>query len=204
MTLTRNRLLAAALTSFALMAACGGGGQDANAPSNPASSASAAASSAPTETAPVASAAPSASAAPAASAAPTPSATAAAAPSGPPGPGEWDKWTHDVKLAYMKSAVMPKMGDLFKGFDAKRYGDMKCKTCHGAKAEDGSFVMPNPDLPKLDFKGQLKTEKAKHPKSVEFMMKKVNATMQTLLGEQPYDPKTQQGFGCANCHTAAK
>ncbi len=101
----------------------------------------------------------------------------------------------------MKSTVMPKMGDLFKGFDAKRFTDMKCKTCHGAGAEDGSFKMPNPDLPKLDIKGGLKTEKAKHPKTLEFMSKQVVPQMAGLLGEQPFDMKTMKGFGCGGCHT---
>jgi hypothetical protein len=27
--------------------------------------------------------------------------------------------------------------------------------------------------------------------------------MADLLGEQPYDPATQQGFGCLGCHTMA-
>jgi hypothetical protein len=105
-------------------------------------------------------------------------------------------------MDYMKASVMPKMGDVFKGYDGKKYAEVKCKTCHGAKAEDGSFAMPNPDLPKLDIKGMLKTEKAKSPKMVEFMMKQVTANMVTLLGEEHYDPKTQKGFGCLNCHTA--
>jgi hypothetical protein len=195
----RHRLLAAALTSFALIAACGGGGQDANAPTNPPPSGSAAASAAPTDTAPAtASAAPSASAPPSATTAtPTATATTAAAapPPGPPGPGDWDKWSHQQKFDYMKASVMPKMTGLFKGFDSVRFGDVKCKTCHGAKADDGSFIMPNPDLPKLDMKGMLKTEKAKNPKMVEFMTKHVTANMQTLLGETPKD------FGCTNCHT---
>lgn len=199
----RHMVLASVLASFAFVAACGGGGQEANAPGNAAPSASAAASAAPaTSDASAASAAPSASAAPAASAAPT--AAAPAMPSGPPGPGDWDdatKWTHDAKLAYMKSDVMPKMGALFKDFDAKHYTDMKCKACHGAGVDDGSFKMPNPDLPKLDIKGQLKAEKAKHPKAVEFMMKKVEVQMAALLGKQPYDPKTKSGFGCTACHT---
>jgi hypothetical protein len=33
------------------------------------------------------------------------------------------------------------------------------------------------------------------------MAKQVVPTVAGLLGEQPYDPKTQQGFGCLECHT---
>jgi hypothetical protein len=197
----RNAALASLLTTFALLGACGGGNQqDANSANNAAGSASAAPSAAPAETPSAAASAeqPAPSAAPVASAAPS---AAPTAPPGPPGDGDWDKWSHDWKKAYMISDVMPKMGELFKSYDAKHYSDMKCKTCHGAGAEDGSFKMPNPDLPKLDIKGKLKTEKAKHPKAVEFMMKKVEVQMASLVGEKPFDPKTGKGFGCGECHT---
>jgi hypothetical protein len=196
----RNAVLASLLTTFALLGACGGGNQqDANSASNAAGSASTTSSAAPAEApSAAASAEPAASSAPVASAAPS---AAPTAPPGPPGDGDWDKWSHDWKKAYMMSDVLPKMGELFKAFDAKHYSDMKCKTCHGAGAEDGSYKMPNPDLPKLDMKGKLKTEKAKHPKAVEFMMKKVEVQMASLLGEKPFDPKTGKGFACGDCHT---
>jgi hypothetical protein len=74
---------------------------------------------------------------------------------------------------------------------------MKCKTCHGAGADDGSFKMPNADLPKLDMKAM----KAKHPKALEFMMKQVKVKMAALIGEKEYSEKTPNGFGCMNCHT---
>jgi hypothetical protein len=37
----------------------------------------------------------------------------------------------------------------------------------------------------------------------DFMMKQVSPTTAALLGEQPFDMKTGQGFGCHNCHTSA-
>ena len=102
----------------------------------------------------------------------------------------------------MKTAVLPKMGSLFHDFDAKRYADPKCVLCHGSGAKDGSFKMPNPELPKLDLTpAGMKAMHAKFAPIVEFMSKKVVPTMAGLLGEQPYDPKTQQGFGCLECHT---
>jgi hypothetical protein len=178
------------------VAACGGGQAEPTQPSNPSGS-----SSAPSASAPAESAAPSASqAAPAASA--TPAASASAAPAGPPGPGDWAKWSHDQKLAYMKSDVMPKMAKTFHDYDAKKYDEPKCVLCHGAGVKDGSFTMPNPDLPKLDLTpaGFAKMQKKK-PKVVEFMIKDVEHGVAGLLGEDPYDPKTGKGFGCAGCHT---
>ena len=127
---------------------------------------------------------------------------APAAPAGPPGPGDWDKWSHDQKLAYMKSTVMGKEKDLFSGFDSAKYGDMKCKTCHGAGAADGNFKMPNPDLPKLDASVEgFKKMAIKRTAVFNFMMKQVEPQTAALLGEQPYDAKTQKGFGCFECHT---
>jgi hypothetical protein len=190
-------LLALFVPALAAAVACGGGQSNANQPSNPPA---ASASAAPAESS---SAAAAESAAPASSAAPAASASAApAAPPGPPGPGDWDKWSHEQKLAYMKSDVMPKMGKVFHDFDAKKYDEPKCVLCHGEGVKDGSFKMPNPALPKLDASpAAFKALATKHPKIYGFMSKQVAPTMAGLLGEQPYDMKTQQGFGCFNCHT---
>jgi hypothetical protein len=102
----------------------------------------------------------------------------------------------------MKSAVMPKMGPMFHDFDAKTFAEPRCALCHGAGVKDGTFKMPNPDLPKLpatpDGFKKLAAEKAQ---IMEFMGKHVVPTMAALVGEAPYDPKTQKGFGCFECHT---
>jgi hypothetical protein len=192
----RARLSAIAVCAFVFAgfagAACGGGEPPPPvappAPSEaPAISSAPVASAAPTEAAPAAS-----SAAPVASAAPA---------GGPPKAGEWDTWSKDQKLEYMKMAVMPKLGGMFHDFDAKRYAEPKCAMCHGAGVKDGSFKMPNPGLPKLDITpAGFAALKAKKPKVLDFMMT-VEHTTADLLGEQPFDPKTMQGFGCLNCHT---
>lgn len=130
------------------------------------------------------------------------SSPAPARPPGPPGPGDWDRWSHDQKLAYMKSTVMPRMGDVFHDFDAKKFSEPKCTLCHGAGVQDGTFKMPNPALPKLDMTpGGMKALKSKHSKIFALMTRQVVPTMASLLGEQPYDRKTGQGFGCLECHT---
>jgi hypothetical protein len=196
-----HRALACSLAFFALAAACGGEQPAATQPSNPAPSASAPAAS----EAPAPSAAPSAaaSAAPEPSAAPAPAAPAAPPP---PGPGEWDKWTKDQKLAYMKTAVMPKMGGAFHDFDSTKYAEPKCTLCHSAAgAKTGNFKMPNPDLPKLpstpaEFK---KLHDAK-PQVMDFMGQQVVPQMAALVGEAPFDIKTGKGFGCFECHTKKK
>jgi hypothetical protein len=180
-------------------AACGGGQPEAAAPANAASaSAGAPAASSAASAAPAASsAAPSESAAPAASAVPTEEAFP-----GAPKPGEWDHWSHDQKMAYMKDHVMPKMGGEFHDFDAKRYAEPHCTLCHGSGAKKGHFKMPNSELPKLAGTPEgFKALKEKKPQVVDFMITKVEHDMAGLLGEPPFDPQTKSGFGCFNCHT---
>jgi hypothetical protein len=189
----KSRIALCFVLVSALAAACGGGQPEAAAPSNPSAEADAAA--------PAASAAPAESAAPAASAAPS---AAPATPPGPPGPGDWANWSHEQKLAYMKSTVMPKMGEAFTTYDAKKYAEPKCVLCHGGGVADGTFKMPNPDLPVLDVSpaGIKKMHSdPKKKKVLEFMGKVVVPTMAGLLGEPPFDMKTMTGFGCLNCHT---
>lgn len=94
------------------------------------------------------------------------------------------------------------MGSLFHDFNAKDFAEPKCVLCHGDGVKDGSFTMPNPQLPKLDATpAGMKALRAKHAKIFDFMSKQVVPTMASLLGQQPFDPKTGQGFGCLECHT---
>ena len=148
--------------------------------------------------------APAAPAASATPAAPAASESAAAAPE-PAGPITWDAMSKEQRGAYMKQVVLPKMKEVFVAFDAKKYGDMKCNTCHGSGAINGSFTMPNPELPKLPSDmSKFKEWAAKKPQMTEFMLKHVKPEMAKLLNEPEYDPATKTGFGCGACHTMEK
>ena len=137
-------------------------------------------------------------------AAPEPPSTAApeapvdAAPPEPAAP-VWKDMNAAQRAEYMKTAVVPKMSELFKEFDAKEFAEgVNCVTCHGPNAKKGEFKMPNPKLPKVpSFEAAMK----KSPKAAKFMAENVVPTMSKLLGVVPYDPATKVGFGCMNCHT---
>lgn len=108
---------------------------------------------------------------------------------------EFDSLSPGDKLQHMKMVIVPEMKTVFTGFDAEEFADFGCSTCHGARARQGNFEMPNPDLP-LDAE-----EMAEHPEITEFMKTKVVPEMARLMGEAPYDPATHEGFGCFECHT---
>jgi hypothetical protein len=139
-----------------------------------------------------------AAAAPAASEAPKPAETAAA-PEAPPPPAH-DVWkegmTKDEQIAYMKKNVLPEMAPVFKAYDAKRYAEFSCKTCHGPK-----FKEPKEFLPKLTFKDGKITAFADKPEIAKFMHEEVVPHMATAMGMKPFDMTTHTGFGCGGCHT---
>src|SRR5260370_29490764 len=114
----------------------------------------------------------------------------------------WKDMNHAQRMDYMKKVVFPKMKDEFIGYDAKRYSEMNCLTCHGDGAKDGSFKMPNPKLPKLPAEeAGFKKLGEQKPDVMKFMGGKVVPDMAKLLSEEPFNPQTHQGFGCFACHT---
>ena len=124
------------------------------------------------------------------------------APTALPADLAWPDMNDDQKAEYMRQKVLPNMESLFKEIDPEEFAQFTCDTCHGEGAEDkGELHMPNPQLPKLDPAGGFAADKEKHPKMTEAMMQRVVPTMAVLLNTQPYNPATQKGFGCFDCHT---
>ena len=126
-----------------------------------------------------------------------PSAAPAAEPDKPAAPTAWsDDLSKEQKGAFMKSHVEPKMAEVFQSMSADRYASFGCATCHGTAWKDH----PRDALPKLTMKdGKFDVPPEMGP-VVDFMMKKVVPEMATLFGKAPFDPATNQGFGCAGCH----
>jgi len=117
---------------------------------------------------------------------------------------DWSKMDENAKKKYMKSTVLPEMKKLFVAVDKKHYAAMNCQTCHGEKAVENKFKMPNPTLPKLpqptDRAGFMALQQKK-PDIVKFMGTQVKPTMAALLGKKEWEPTNPEGFGCYGCHT---
>jgi hypothetical protein len=105
--------------------------------------------------------------------------------------------THEQQGKFMKDVVVPEMAKLFQAYDATKYAEFGCKTCHGPSVEAGKFDMPNPMLAKLNFADPSKMD----PKAAEFMKNQVKPAMARLLQEPEYTPENPKGFGCLECHT---
>ena len=118
----------------------------------------------------------------------------------------FDTLDHAGKIKVMKTHVVPEMGAEMTAFDPKRWPKVECKTCHGKSAEDGTFKMPNPDLPKLDGAWFGPNPPADKKEILEFMEEKMKPHMAQILGQPEFDPKNPSagGFGCLDCHTMAK
>jgi hypothetical protein len=121
------------------------------------------------------------------------SSTPVAAPAAPAAPVAWKDMNAEQRGVYMKDVVLPRSKEIFVAFDAVRYGNMDCKTCHGDGVDDGSFEMPNPKIKPLPD--------AEAMRFTTFMSQKVEPLMGELLGVTVFDPKTSTGeFSCMNCH----
>ena len=128
-------------------------------------------------------------------AASAPGEPAAEAPAG--SPEVWsDTMPVNSKAEFMKKKVMPAMSKTFQEHDPKKYADAKCALCHGPQFK------PHPAdfLPQLHFAdGKLK-EAETEPDMVKFMHDQVAPQMAEIFGKKPYDPATNEGFGCKGCH----
>lgn len=116
----------------------------------------------------------------------------------------WHAMSHEQKLSHMKKVVMPKMSALFQSFSAEEFKDMSCATCHGPGAKQGKFEMPTASIPKLNPADHFAKHMGKTAEMTKFMMTKVVPEMAALQGEAPFDPATQKGFGCFECHMTEK
>lgn len=114
----------------------------------------------------------------------------------------WPDMNRAQRFAYMQDVVLPEMATLFQEFDGETYADFSCANCHGADAEAVGFEMPN-GLAPLNPAAIPAMFASEEPVAV-FMTQRVWPKMTELLDEAPYNPETQQGFSCLNCHAIAE
>ncbi|MDB4979646.1 MAG: uncharacterized protein JWM82_398 [Myxococcales bacterium] len=117
---------------------------------------------------------------------------------------DWEHMTVPQKKKYMKTAVLPEAKKMFAAFDPKAYKKVTCGTCHGDGADEGTFKMPNPKLPKLPkptSRADFVELQKKKPDAVKFMGTVVKPTMAKLLNLPEWSPDNTNGFGCYHCHT---
>ena len=119
---------------------------------------------------------------------------------------DFDTLDHAARIKLMKTVVVPEVGAEMTAFDPKRWPKVECKTCHGKSADDGTFKMPNPDLPKLDPAWFGPNPPADKKDILEFMETKMKPHMAKILGQPEFDPQNPKagGFGCLECHTMGK
>lgn len=113
-------------------------------------------------------------------------------------PARFDDMTEEQKFAFMQNTVMPEMTQLFQEFDGERYAEFTCANCHGDNAQEVGFEMPN-GLAPLNPEHIPAMFESDQPMA-QFMTQTVWPRMYQLLGKDPYNPETNEGFGCLGCH----
>lgn len=100
---------------------------------------------------------------------------------------------HTEKKEYMRDVFTPRFAQMFLAFDAKRFPQMKCVTCHGNGARTSEFKMPDEKLPKLPKSdAAMKKLELKMPAMVKFMRDSVAPLTAQMLGMKEYK--------CEGCH----
>jgi hypothetical protein len=112
----------------------------------------------------------------------------------------WKDKTHEQRMDWMGLQVFPKMKGVFTEFDADRFSNFACQTCHGDDMEIVDFKMPNKHLYALPRTDTLKSARDYDAKVTDFMLNTLTPKMAELLDLQPYDAATKSGFSCFGCH----
>lgn len=121
--------------------------------------------------------------------------TSAAAESTP-----WSKKTREQRMDWMGLEVFPKMRAAFTEHDAQKFSSFACQTCHGTDMEIVDFKMPNDKIFALSKTDTIAKARDYDANMTQFMAERVVPDMAQLLDTKPYDPETNTGFGCFNCH----
>jgi hypothetical protein len=120
--------------------------------------------------------------------------------------GGWASLDFEGKRALMVEQVMPEMGTAFREFNAEEYAEFTCATCHMENFQEVNFSMPNGLAPlnPADIPGLGESSDENVARTAQFMFQTVTPGMVRILGVEPYNMETHQGFGCLSCHATAE
>lgn len=109
-------------------------------------------------------------------------------------------------MALMREQVMPEIGGMFREFDGEEFATFNCMTCHGETPPEVNFAMPNGLHPLVaaEIPTMAQSDDEETAEYAQFMFEQVTPGMVRILGVQPYDPETDEGFGCLSCHETAE
>lgn len=108
-------------------------------------------------------------------------------------PADWQDMDFDQRKEYMTQVVEPEMQAVFQEYDADKYAEFACATCHGDDGEDVDYEMPN-GLHPLSF--PLNPTSPEEEADIEFMEDEVIVDMAALVDQVP----GTNGFRCTACH----
>jgi hypothetical protein len=98
----------------------------------------------------------------------------------------------------MQACVIPAVTPIFQAYDADRFAEVTCVTCHPGAAEY-DFAMPGLFPLNWDYAGNW-VEAGIYVGDGTGFMEQLTTEMVTTLGEEPYNMETGEGFGCYGCH----
>jgi hypothetical protein len=124
----------------------------------------------------------------------------------PPDDKPWQKMNYSEKEWYMVGKVHPVMRQVFQTFNAKKYEGEKfeCVPCHGENPEERKYKMPSDHLSKVPAFGSADWKAMENSRVFKFMSKSVTPSMGKLIGEEPWNPETGEGYSCWGCHPKAE
>lgn len=102
----------------------------------------------------------------------------------------WSEMNYNERLEFMGTKVFSPMKELFQTYDAKRFKNFSCKTCHGTDPDSIKYKMPNGIYP-LNPKDTAKEDQA----MVQFMKEKVMPELHKIMATSGYTK-----LACTSCH----
>lgn len=112
----------------------------------------------------------------------------------------WKDKTRAQRMDWMGLQVFPQMKAAFKEFDANRFSEFECQTCHSEEMEIVNFKMPNTKIYALPVENTVQSAREYDEQVTDFMLNVVTPKMAELLDMPVYNPETKSGFGCFGCH----